>query len=279
VNTLGHAAAALAAAILARAYPPPPELAPVAHMSPSAAAALAPFVVDATGVIAFGEVHQVTASTKTRSALTRFTDDVLPALAPRAAHLIVETWMTTGACGAAETRVTEDVARTTRRPAATEDEIVRVLRRAKELGVVPHVLSVSCADYAALSAGGGVDYDKLLTLTRRHLERAIEQAMLLPRAPERPLVLVYGGALHNDLYPQRDTEAYAFGRSVYALLRGNYREVDLYVPELVARVPAMRAERWFAVWRRGARPDVVVTIPRSARSLIVVFPRGIAAQR
>ena len=90
-----------------------------------------------------------------RSALDRFTDEILPVLAPHAAHLIVETWMTTGACGESEKQVTEDVARTTERPAETENEIVKLLRRAKELGVAPHVLAVGCDEYRALAGGGG----------------------------------------------------------------------------------------------------------------------------
>jgi hypothetical protein len=270
-------AVAAAAALLARPGPPPPPLlsaAPVA--APSAAAALAEGLRDATGVVAFGEVHQDEATNGTRSALARFADDVLPSLAPRASHLIVETWITTGACGKAETRVSEDIARTTERPVETESEIVRLLRRAKEAGVAPHVLAVTCDEYAALTGarGKGVDYDRLLRLTRRHLELAIRQALLLPRTPARPLVLVYGGALHNDLYPARGLEPYAFGPAIFSLLRGDYQEVDLYVPELVERLASMRAEAWYRAWRGFGHEDETVVIPRSARSTIVLFPRA-----
>jgi hypothetical protein len=279
VSALVSMALGAAAALLARTPPVrPPELAPVAKIEPSAAGALVAWLGDTTGVVAFGEVHQDVATAGTRSALARFSDEILPALAPRASHLIVETWMTTGACGEAETRVTEDVARTTERPRETESEIVRLLRRAKEAGVAPHVLAVTCEEYATLTGGGeGVDYDRLLKLTERHLETAIRQALLLPRSPARPLVLVYGGALHNDLYPAPGAVAYVFGPAIYALTHGDYREVDLYVPELVERLAAMRAERWFRVWRKLARPGDTVVIPRSARSTVVVFRRGVAA--
>jgi hypothetical protein len=271
-------ALAAAAAWLARpAPPPPPVVAPAATAVPSAAAALTAWLRDAAGVVAFGEVHQDEATKGTRSALARFTEDVLPALAPRASHLIVETWVTTGACGKAETHVTEDIARTTERPAETESEIVRLLRRAKEAGVAPHVLAVTCDEYATLAGarGKGVDYDRLLRLTERHLEAAIEQAVVLPRTPARPLVLVYGGALHNDLYPARSLEPYAFGPAIFALLRGDYREVDLYVPELAERLALMRAEPWYATWGAFGHAEQTVVIPRSARSTIVVFPRSV----
>ena len=89
-----------------------------------------------------------------RSAIARFTDDILPVVAPHASHLIVETWITTGKCGESETRVTEEVARTTERPVETESEIMRLLRRAKELGVAPHVLDIACDEYKQLTGGG-----------------------------------------------------------------------------------------------------------------------------
>jgi hypothetical protein len=280
---LGRLGAAVAVALLAAPAPPVPAvLPPVARARPSAAAALEAPLAGAGGVVAFGEVHQDEAGAGTRSALARFTDEIFPALAPRASHLIVETWMTTGKCGEAEERVATDVARTTERPAETESEIVRLLRRAKESGVAPHVLSVSCAEYETLSGGRGkgVDYDKLLKLTERHLETAIRQALYLPRSAARPLVLVYGGALHNDLHPARTLAPYAFGQAIHGMLKGDYREVDLYVPEFIDRLPAVRGERWYDVWRDAATEDAasVIAVPRSARSTILVFPRGVSAR-
>jgi len=171
----------------------------------------------------------------------------------------------------------------TQRPAGTESEIVRLLRVAKQSGVAPHVLSVSCAEYAHLAGGGpgggsAVDYEALLALTRRHLQSAILEALTLPRAPARPLVLVYGGALHNDLYPEPALSAYSFGPALHVLMRGDYREVDLYVPELVERIASMRAEKWFGVWRAKRTKNRVTFIPRSDRSTILVFPEGINAK-
>jgi hypothetical protein len=264
---------AAAAALLALAHPPAwAPWPPVAEIAPSPAAAVSAFVGDATGVVAFGELHQTARTAKVQSTLARFTDDILPVVAPRAAHLIVETWVSRGQCGEPEKRVTEDVARTTERPAETENEIVRLLRRAKELGVAPHVLDVDCHEYQSLQTSSGVDYDRLLKLTRAHLQRAIEQGLALPRPPGRPLVLVYGGALHNDLRPGAALADYSFGPAVDALTGGAYREIDLYVPELIQALPALRAEAWFSVWQAAARPDATVLIHRGPRSAIVVFP-------
>lgn len=265
------------AALLAVAHPPAWAPLPLAaEPFPSAGAAVRAFLStlgDAGGVVAFGELHQTAATAGVRSTLARFTDEVLPAVAPRAAHLIVETWVSRGTCGEAEKRVTADVARTTERPPETESDIVRLLRRARELGVAPHLLDVDCHEYESIQSGGRVDYDRLLTLTRAHLQRAVEQALALPRPAGRPLVLVYGGALHNDLQPAPALAAYSFGPAIEARTAGAYREVDLYVPELVDALPALRAEPWVPVWKSAA-PDRPVLIRRTPRSALLLFPRG-----
>jgi hypothetical protein len=256
--------------------PAPPEPAaarPSARLYPSAADAVAALLGDdAGGVVAFGEVHQDRATASVRSALARFRDEILPAIAPRTAHLVVETWVARGDCGAPEAQVTADVAETTQRPPETESEIVGLIRRAKEAGVTPHILDVTCDEYAVLTGGGTVDYEKLLAITTRHLAVAARQAALLPRSPERPLVVIYGGALHNDLHPRPVLAAYTFAPSTFAFMHGAFREIDLYVPELVQRLPAFRAEPWFPIWRRASRPNQTVLITRSPHSAIVVFP-------
>lgn len=266
--------------MLARPAPPIAAAAPVPAVEKvaSAPAAIAPWLSDAGGVIAFGELHQTRATAKVRSSIARFTDEILPVIAPHASHLIVETWITRGRCGEAEAQVTKEIARTTERPAETESEIMKLLRRAKELGVAPHVLDVGCDEYQVLAGQGGqagtVDYDKLLTITNQHLERAIGQGLLLARAPGRPLVIVYGGALHNDLFPDPTLAKYTFGRHVHAATRGAYREVDLYVPEMIEATPALKGEPWYLVWREAGAGSGMVVIERSPRSAIVVFPRG-----
>jgi hypothetical protein len=264
-----------AALLLALAHPPAwAPVPPGAGSFPSAGQAVQAFLRQADGVIAFGELHQTARTAGVRSTLSRFTDEILPAIAPHAAHLIVETWVSRGTCGEAEKRVTADVARTTERPAETENEIVRLLRRAKELGVAPHVLDVDCHEYQTVQTGGRVDYDRLLTLTRTHLQRAIEQALALPRPKgQGSWVVVYGGALHNDLEPAPALAAYSFGPAIDQRTAGKYWEVDLYVPELVDALPALRGERWYPVWKAAARPDATTVIQRSPRSAVVLFPR------
>jgi hypothetical protein len=278
VTPFGRLGAALAVLLIPR---PPPLEKPVAAQLPSVAEAIEAATRGRDAIaIGFGELHQVVETAGIPSSLRRFTADVLPALAPRASDLIVETWVADGRCGEREASVVADVERTTQRPETTESEIVALLRRAKESGVRPHILRVSCVDYERLAAGAagraaGVDYQRMLALTEAKLEQEI-RAVLAARAgaDAAKLVLVYGGALHNDLHPDRLLAPFSYGPAIFRATAGRYVEVDLYVPEYLERNAAMHAEPWYPVWQASLReaPTAVHLIRRSPASAIIILP-------
>ncbi len=86
------------------------------------------------------------------------------------------------------------------------------------------------------------------------------------------MVAVYGGALHNDLYPAPEDRPFAFGRALFAKAKGQYLEVDLFVPEYILHDKRMAAEPWFAEFKTGIKAGDALLIRRSQRSYIIVFP-------
>ena len=287
----------LAAAIATLLAPRPPALeAPVARRHAGAGDALAEVIAagDAPLVLGVGELHQTTGTASVPSSLGRFTRELWPIVAPHTSDLIVETWVTDGACGRAEAATVAGVAATTDRPAATGSEIVTLLRRAKETGVRPHVLHVSCADYQLLSSpsspsssssspsrrgtGAVVDFQRLLTLIQRQLLATVTRVLAArPAADATKLVVVYGGALHNDLYPDPALASFSYGVPVFRATGGRYRELDLYVPEYLDGNAAMHREPWFPIWQRDARSGLpagaITVIARSRDSFVLIFPR------
>jgi hypothetical protein len=287
----------LAAAVAWLLLPRPPPAAPLsvalaATMKEAIAGVLAPPAApdDLPVVLGVGELHQTADTAGIPSSLARFTRDIWPLLAgegsarapARVSDLIVETWVTGGACGKAEAATVEDVGRATERPAATENEIVALLARARASGARPHILTVSCDEYellaprAAAGAGGArrpVDFERMLALIRRKLEAKVNQVLAArPAGDAAKLVVVYGGALHNDLHPDPALATFSYGVPAFRATLGRYRELDLYVPEYLERNPAMRGEPWFPLWQRAARPGQIVVIHRSPASSILVFP-------
>jgi hypothetical protein len=247
----------------------------VTHFA-TAAQALAQVLATPAQVVAFGEYHQTMATTKIPSSLLRFTDELLPLVARQATDLVVETWVTDGGCGKQETKVVEEVQTTIERPPETENEIVTLLKRAKAAGIAPHILTMSCKDYRRVTdKDGETGFAKMLTLTRDRLQSEVSRWLAAPRpvASERARkVVVYGGALHNDLYPAPADRPFAFGRSLFAKAKGQYLEVDLFVPEYILGDKRMAAEPWFAAFKAGIQAGDALLIRRSPRSYIIVFP-------
>ena len=236
-------------------------------------------------VLGLGEFHQNKATVKVRSATRRFSESMVPVLGRHASDLVVETWITEGKCGKQEKRVVKNVEKTTQRPQTTESEIITMLRRAKGLGIQPHILKAGCKDYKKImGADGKVDYVQLLGFITRALRQKTESILEArantkpgrPALQKRELVVIYGGALHNDLFPYEDLKSFSFAAQLKQRTGGRYLELDLYVPEYVAGDETLSKERWYPLFERLASPQKVLLIRRGEGSYILVLKKGVA---
>jgi hypothetical protein len=276
-------AAAVAIAVAGQSEPAQPV---TARAFPSVTEALKVALAGNPVVVAFGELHQTTATSRVPSALSRFTAEIVPAFADRFSHVVIETWVTDGRCGAVETAVTADVQKTTERPAATETEIEALIRTAAARAVVPRILKITCADYAEMRpADGRVDYDRTLRITAQALQTAIARALRergrvgseATSGQPRPSIAVYGGALHNDVRPDPDLAAYSYAPGILAATLGRYVEIDLIVPAYVrasaTSLAQAQSQGWWRPYLRARGVGVTtVLIRRGPRSFVIVFP-------
>ena len=249
---------------------------------PSLAAAIDASVPHGTAVVAFGELHQRTATAHVRSTLKVFTEEVLPALAPRLSHLVLETWVTTGQCGADETAAVAEVEKKTERPKHVENELVTLVTEARARGVSPQVLTVDCAAYKAMRGANGLDFAKTLQITTDALAKKINavldaQSRASAGADPRPTVAVYGGALHNDLLPSPDLATFSFAPAVYRRVKGAYVEIDLFLPPLIeASRRLLAAEPWYRAYvafvsrRPKASGGTVLRLGRAPGSYVII---------
>lgn len=276
------AASPAAAAAAAEDKPDPdPELAGYDAPAAALAAILKRAEADAGSaphVVAFGEYHELKGSSGVKSALKRFAEQLLAVMQPLTSDLVVETWVTAGGCGKQEKSVVKDVQKTTQRPVTTENELVTLIKQAKAAGVQPHILELACDEYQGLlDKEGSVDYEKMLKLLSDLLAKKIAQVKLRRAAAGvQKIVAVYGGALHNDLYPSVDFRPYTFGPSTALAFPGQYLEVDLYVPEFIDKDQALAKEPWFAKYAQARRAKAARgqtwVVRRGKGSFILLFP-------
>jgi len=238
------------------------------------ATALAKTIPDDARVIGFGEIHGRTDRAQVRSAISRFTTDGLPAIADNTSDLIIETWIPDKACGAPAQEATARVETTVKRPIETKDEVAELADRARAAKIQAHAMRVTCDDYARIAPPGKpVDAEALLALATKELARIVGEAVIHRdrEANAREWIAVYGGALHNDRFPEPGTEGWSYAANADAVTKDRFVEVDLIVPELAEPDEASKRQPWYPlvtasdakvhVWKRGER------------SFVVVFPR------
>lgn len=226
-------------------------------------------------ILAVGEYHEVKGAPKVPSAIARFTKTLLPALAGKVTSLIVETWMLNGRCGAAEKQATAAVAKTTQRPDSTEDEVTTLLDRTYAMGVKNHILVIDCDDYRSmLDDAGELDGEASLLLVKRKVEEKALEVMEKEEGgtPERVLLL-YGGAIHNDLEPLPEWRPYSFGQQLSRETGGHLVELDLLVPEYVEGDEDLVKEPWFAAALALSKAGKTVLINPHPDVYLLLFPR------
>ena len=237
--------------------------------------ALAQVLASQPRMLAVGEYHQTEKTAGVESCVRRFTRDFLPRLKGRASDLVLETWMAEGNCGKAEQVATAEIGVTTQRPEATEDELLTLLKAAKGLGLEPHILELSCADYERINPGGEVDYGALLTMTGDKLAektKAVytQRARTVAAGTDPGLVVIYGGAIHNDLDPPADERAFAFGQRLAEASGRSYVELDLVVPAFVDTDVVGKMD-WYTQYKKALAAGRLALITRNPSSFILVF--------
>jgi hypothetical protein len=237
---------------------------------PSALAAIIP---DDARVVGFGEIHNRVDRAQVKSALAWFTA-ALPSFGDKVSDLIVETWLVDPKCGQTAVKATQAMETEVKRPEATKSEVAQLADAAKAAKIQPHAMTINCADYQKLVKGGQVDPLEMLTLTTRELKRiSISAVNHRDKQPDhRPWVALYGGALHNDRFPDKAIAEWSYAAAVDAATQNRFVEIDLIVPELAAGDEVAKKQPWYTLVENASDRFAVFT--RDERSFVVVFPKA-----
>ena len=223
-------------------------------------------------VLAIGEAHAQEGASGIRSSTRRFAEQLMPLLSGKTKHIVIELLLancraqTVQSVAKAQAPVTEHQAK------GNQNEFLTLGKYAQRLGIEPQALTPDCSEYdeAVRDEENGVA--RLLTLIAQQTQRSVE-ALLAQTAESRELVLTYGGALHNDLYPRPGQESWSFGPQLASASHGRYIELDLIVPEFVKDTEAWRALPWFGVFDREHLPSETLLYQPAPNSFALIFPK------
>lgn len=215
----------------------------------SARQALLPLVLHAKArVIGFGEAH-APADFKASSTVHRFTEQLLPTISGGSTSLFVELLAPPSQGCSEEKKVAkkESQAITQGQSKNNQNEYLQLGTRCRELGVVPDILRASCEDMKRIAApdGGVLAYmETIAQLFTQNLKTASTKTKA-----SRPLVLAYGGALHNDASPREGRESWSYGPALLQATGGAYLEVDLIIPELIGDTESWKSFTWYDAYQ------------------------------
>ena len=229
-------------------------------------------------VLAVGEAHAQKGTEAIASSTKRFTEDLLPIVAPKSSDVVVELWAPDPKCmkevkqvASAQKPVTEKQAET------NQNEYLVLGNKAKESGLTPWLLRPTCDDFAMLADAGADAVGAMLGLVKRLTQAKVGQLYdrnLKGGTPKT--VIAYGGAMHNDLQPSDALKEYSFGPELDRMTNGKYVELDLIVPEFVKKTPVWEKLPWYASFTadeaKGTPRDKATLYVLGERSFVLVFP-------
>ncbi len=253
------------AAIDAAVYPP--------NTYADLASALAAIIPADARVIGFGELHARVDRAQVRSALSHFTD-ALPSFGDKVSDLIVETFVVDPNCGKTAQKATKQMETEVKRPVETKSEITLLADAARGKKIQPHAMTLTCADYKTLVPKNEVDPLAMLTITTRELRRIAASAVAFrDKDPEhRPWIAVYGGALHNDRFPDAAVKDWSYAAAIDELTKDHFVEIDLIVPELAAADAKSQKQPWFSLVESAG--DRLQVFERNQRSFVVILAKS-----
>jgi hypothetical protein len=227
--------------------------------------------------IGIGEAHALAGSEGVPSTARRFADELLPELAGRASHLVVELLNPDPRCQSATREVREKQKPVTAPQAASnQSDYVELGRRARALGIEPFVLSPTCDEFRAIAGAGDGAIDVMLQTIARVTSRMLRAALAKNQAAGRAeLVIGYGGALHNDIDPSGAKASWSYGPDLATFTRGRYIELDLIVREFVKDTEVWRALPWYPHFEPSRFAEQWLLMRTGPQRYVLFFPRGV----
>jgi hypothetical protein len=230
-------------------------------------------------VLAIGEAHAQKGTEAIASSTKRFTESLLPIVAPKASDVIVELWQPNPKCMKEVKQVASAQKPVVEAQAATNvNEYDTLAFTAKDVGVTPWLLRPTCDDFAAIADAGadavGVMLSTVKRLTQAKVGQLYDRNVQDGKSPKT--VIAYGGAMHNDLQPSEATKEWSFGPELDRMTNGKYVELDLIVPEYVKKSPNWEKLPWYAAFAaeeaKKAPRDKATLYVLGERSFVLVFP-------
>jgi hypothetical protein len=147
------------------------------------------------------------------------------------------------------------------------------------VGIVPDMLRPSCEDLKAIGASGDdavdVSLRTIARLTASQAERLVARDARSESDRDK-MVIIYGGALHNELPPPAGPSlhdpAWSYAPALDVAASGRLIALDVVVPEFIGDDSTWRSLAWWPYYDRRALGGKVTLFRTGTRSFTLVLP-------
>lgn len=247
---------------------------------PDAASAFEVVLAEKPDVLAVGEAHAQKGTEHLASATSRFTSDLLPRLKGTTSHVVLELIDPPRGCqkAVAQTRKAQKPV-VDKEAASNPNEFITLGKAAEKLGIRPRILTPDCERFQTIADAGPDGVIVMLEMIAKMTQDILVSYLARgDRQNPQPMLLAYGGAMHNDVKPREGREAWSFGPQLVEATSGRYVELDLIVPEYIKDNDTWRAFPWFEHFDRSAPPAEVTLFKTGEHSWVLVFGRSEAPE-
>lgn len=225
-------------------------------------------------VLAVGEIHAQKNTNLKASPTQRFAS-LLPVFCGKSQHIVIELWTSRNDCGDKRVERVREAQKpvTTAQAPTNQNEFLELGHAAKASGIQPHALVPSCEDFQSILAAKEQDIARMLELTATRSAELAEGLLKRPHSDERiPRIILYGGAMHNDVSPAEGRESFSYGPRLKASTGNRLTELDLVLREQVKDSEAYRRLAWYPHFRSEGLDRQYTLYRLGPRSFTLIYP-------
>lgn len=225
-------------------------------------------------VLAVGEIHAQKDAGLKASPTRRFAE-LLPMFCGQAHDIVIELWTARNDCKDDRVaRVREAQKPVTLAQAPTnQNDFLELGNVAKANGIQPHALVPSCEDYQSIINANERDIARMLELTATRSAEITEKLLERNRTRQQlPIVILYGGAMHNDLTPPQGRESFSYGPQLDESTGHHITELDIVLREQVKDTEIYRRFPWYPHFRNGPTERQFALYRLGPRSFTLIYP-------
>jgi hypothetical protein len=225
-------------------------------------------------VLAVGEIHAQKGLALKASPTQRFSA-LLPLFCGNSRHIVIELMTGRNDCGDNRVEQVQKAEKPVTQAQATtnQNDFFELGNVAKLNHIQPHALTPTCDEFRSILAAKDQDIARRLELTATRTADLAEELLARSAAAKgTPYVILYGGAMHNDMLPLEGREGFSYGPRLDVSSQHRTTELDIVLREQVKDTESFQRLPWFPHFRADGLDKQFILYRLGPKSFTLIYP-------